>query len=136
MDIREQNQEYAEIGEKLIQNEPIFEHIKESEATIGYLSSSHAKTNKGKKVLGQCERIQDKYKWAIPCDFTITLFEPNLEGLTEEQIEIVIFHELLHVGIERLGDGTELYSILPHDLEDFKEVIDRYGTEWADVKGV
>lgn len=136
MDIREQSEKYAKIGVKLIQSEPIFNYIKESEVTIGFLSSEHKKVSKGKQVLGQCEKVQDRYKWAIPCDFTITLFEPNLEGLTDEQIEIVIYHELLHVGIERIGDGTEIYSIVPHDLEDFKEVIDKYGTDWAQVKGV
>lgn len=133
MELREQNETYAEIGRKLIESEPIFEHIKNSKATICYLSSDAKKVSKGKRTLGQCEKIQSKYKWAIPCDFTITLFEPNIEGLTIEQIKMLIFHELLHVGIESTDEG-EIYSIVPHDLEDFKEVIDRYGTEWAEPR--
>ena len=39
MELREQNETYAEIGRKLIESEPIFEHIKNSKATICYLSS-------------------------------------------------------------------------------------------------
>lgn len=44
-------------------------------------------------------------------------------------MEALIYHELLHIGI----DG-EKYSVIPHDLEDFKAVIDRYGAHWSDVK--
>lgn len=138
MDNRKENKQYTEIGQKLIESEPIFEHIKNSGALICFLESDKKMTSKGKAVLGQCEKVQDKYKWAIPCDFTITLFTPNIAGLTDEQIKIVIFHELLHIGVEKIDDGTgyyeEKYTIVPHDLEDFKEVIDRYGTNWAERK--
>lgn len=132
MDTRELNEHYAEIGRELIETEEALEDIRLSEVTICYLSSEHDKTQDGQLVLGQCERIQEKYKWAMPCDFTITLFEPNIENLTEEQIRIVIFHELLHVGIRTNFDtGEEEYYINPHDVEDFRAVIDRYGLDWA-----
>lgn len=132
MDSRKINEHYAEIGKALIESEPELADIRYSEATICYLSSEHEKTADGKAVLGQCERIQEKYKWAIPCDFTITLFEPNIEGLSEEQIRIVILHELLHVGI-RFNEktGEEEYFTNPHDVEDFRMLIDRYGIDWA-----
>lgn len=131
MDIRHQDKHYAEIGKELIETEPELEAIRNSEATIIFLSSEHEKTADGKAVLGQCEKIQDKYKWAIPCDFTITLFEPNIEDLTEEQIRIVILHELLHVGIRLNSEGEEEYYVVPHDVEDFRLLIDRYGIDWA-----
>ena len=53
--------------------------------------------------------------------------------MTEEQIRILIFHELLHIGIEVDDDGEEHYSCVPHDLEDFKQIIDRFGTDWDKV---
>lgn len=132
MDIRHQNEEYAEIGNELIENEPILEELRLSDATIVYLSSEHEKTKDGMMVLGECEKIQEKYKWAIPCDFTITLFEPNIEGLSEEQIRIVILHELLHVGIRpNFNTGGEDYYVKPHDVEDFRYLIDTYGIDWS-----
>ncbi len=88
MESRSINEHYAEIGMELFQNEETFANIKISNATIVFLSSQHKKNSNVKPVLGQCERIQEKYKCGIPCDFTITLFEPNLEGMTEEQIKI------------------------------------------------
>ena len=133
MDNRTINEHYAEMGMDLIQTEDALIDIANSQATIIYLSSEHKKVASGKKVLGQCEKVADKYKWGIPCDFTITVFEPNVEGMSEEQLRMLIFHELLHVGIEYNADGTETYSVRPHDLEDFKLIIDRFGTDWSKV---
>ena len=133
MDKREINERYAEIGAELVKKEPELEHIRNSQATIVYLSSDHKKAHDGKKIFAQCERVPEKYKWSVPCDFTITVFEPNVEGFSDEQFKILLFHELLHVGITINDDGKEVYSCLPHDLEDFKLIIDRFGTDWAKV---
>lgn len=130
METREINEEYAEIAKELIETEPLLDDIRQSDVTIIYLSSDLEKKAKGKLVGGQCEKIDDKYKWAIPCDFTITVFEPNVVTFSNEQMKILIFHELLHVGIEFLGDGSERYSIRPHDIEEFRSIIDRYGIDW------
>lgn len=135
MDLRKLNERYAEIGAELIRTEDALTDIANSQATIVYLSSEHKKGSGGTIVHAQCEKVADKYKWGIPADFTITVFEPNVEGFSDEQIKILIFHELLHVGIEFKDDGTENYTIKPHDLEDFKLIIDRFGTEWSKVDG-
>lgn len=135
MDSRSINEHYAEIANDLIQTEDSLLSIRNSEATIIYLSSTHKKLEKGKVTCAQCEKVADKYKWGIPCDFTITVFEPNVVGFTDDQIRTLLFHELLHVKIEFNGNGTETYGINPHDLEDFKEIIDRYGTDWSRTDG-
>ena len=132
MEHRTQNENYKTIAEELIDAEPELKYIKNSRVKIAYLESDQAKkVDKDKLVLGECEKVAAKNKWAIAYDFTITLFKPNLVGLTEEQIKIVLFHELLHVGIELGADGDEEYSVRKHDLEDFKLIIDRFGTDWA-----
>jgi hypothetical protein len=130
METRTINEQYAEIGADLIATEDSLIDIANSSATIIYLSSTHKKTSGGKVVKAECEKISDKYKWGIPCDFTITVFEPNCEGMTEEQMRILIFHELLHIGIEE-KNGKEVYSIVPHDLEDFRTIIRRFGVDWS-----
>lgn len=131
MDNRQINLNYTNIALELLMNEPSLQHIKESHAVIIYLESDYAKTSKGKLVFGQCEKIQDKYKWGIPADFTITVFEPNVQKFTEDQIRILLHHELLHVGIDKKADGSESYSIVDHDIEDFKLILDKYGTDWS-----
>ena len=133
MDKREVNEHYAELAREIIENEPELKDILDSQVTIVYLSSEHKKKSDGKLVFGQCEKVAEKYKWGIPCDFTITIFEPNVEGFSEEQLKILLFHELLHIDIVFNPDGTETYSTRGHDLEDFKLIIDRYGTDWCEV---
>lgn len=134
MDRRSINEGYAKIAQELINTEDALVDISNSHTTIMYLSSEHRKMSEGKVIFAQCEKVADKYKWGIPCDFTITVFEPNIEGFTEDQIRILLFHELLHVGIRFNEDGTETYSVNPHDFEDFKLIVDRFGTEWANEK--
>lgn len=132
MDTRKISEEYAMIGAELIQTEKELAYIRNSNVSIVYLSSEHKKTSAHKIIHAQCEKIAEKYKWGIPADFTITVFEPNVEQFTAEQLRILIFHELLHIGIEET-DGIESYSVVPHDLEDFKLIIDRFGTDWDAV---
>lgn len=83
-------------------------------------------------VFAQCEKVAEKYKWGIPCDFTITVFEPNVAKFNEAQLRVLLFHELLHIGVEFNDDGIS-FSVKPHDLEDFKLIVDRFGTDWCKV---
>lgn len=132
MEHRQINHNYEEIAQELIDNEPELAYIKNSQVKIAFLESDQSKkADKDKLVLGECEKVAAKNKWAIDYDFTITLFRNNLIGLTLDQIRIVLFHELLHVGIEQGPDETEIYSVRKHDLEDFKIIIDRFGTDWS-----
>ena len=131
METRVIREEYAEMAKRIIDEEPSLTDIANSQATIIYLGSDNPRTTKGKTIYAECEKVQDKNKWAIPCDFTITVYEPNTVAFTEDQMRILLFHELLHVKIEFTEDGQEKYGIRPHDYEDFKEIIDRYGTEWS-----
>ena len=134
MEHRIVKEEYKQIAGRLIDTVPELAYIKDSNVKIAYLESDQAKkVDKDKLVLGECEKVQSKNRWAIDYDFTITLFEPNLYGLSAKQIEIVLFHELLHVGID-YGETGEVYSVRKHDLEDFKIIIDKYGTDWAKVE--
>ena len=133
MEVRAINDNYRLIAEQLINSEPELSYIKESSVQITYLESNQPKkADKDKVVLGECEKVADKNRWAITSDFTITLYEPNLYGLSDEQIKIILFHELLHIGIQ-WGDNGECYYVRKHDLEDFKVIIDKYGTNWSEV---
>ena len=128
-DIRKINEHYTELAAELLKTESELQYIANSNATIIYLSSQAERRTKGKITYGECEKVPTKFKWSVPADFTITVFEPNIKDFSDEQIKILLFHELLHVGIEIDGD-EEKYFIRPHDLEDFKLLIDRFGTEW------
>ena len=136
MDVRTINEKYAKIGADLIKTEPSLRDLAISNAQVVFLSSEYKKKNGTKITHAECEKIADRYKWGIPADFTITVFEPNIEGFSDEQIRILLFHELLHIRIDTDGNGVESYGIYPHDLEDFKEIVDRFGTDWSKVDGI
>lgn len=132
MEHRQINKNFEAIAQELINTEPELKYIKDSRARIIYLESDSAKKNGPEKlVLGECEKVQSKNQWAISADFTITVYTQNCVGLSEAQMRVLLFHELLHVGIDYGTDGGEVYSVNKHDLEDFKLIIDKYGTDWA-----
>ena len=135
MEIRAVNTRLKQIAEDLIDTEPSLADIAGSAVKIAYLSSDMAKTHGRKLVFGQCEKIPDKYKWSVPYDFTITVFEPNAERFTDEQLRILLLHELMHIGVEKDGN-EEVYSIVQHDIEDFRSIIDRYGLDWSNVEQI
>ena len=127
-EIREISEEWTEICKELIENEPELAHLKNGNADIVYLTSAHEKKSKGRKVFGLTEKVSSKNQWAIPADFTITFYETNivLNHFTDEQRKILAFHELLHVGMR---DDETFYTV-PHDLEDFRLIVDKYGAFW------
>lgn len=79
-------------------------------------------------VYGQCEKVASKYKWIVPFDFMITIYEPNLQYKSDKALKILLFHELLHIGVE-----DENHFVIPHDLEDFKMIVNKYGTDWMEL---
>lgn len=124
-DNRTINEEYGIIGQNLIETEDRLAHIKNGNIKVIFLESEKDMKQGGKTVYGRCEKVADKNKWAIDADYTVTLFKPNLEAaeVTEKGLELLLLHELYHI-------ADDLSSIRPHDLEDFKFLIDEYGTDW------
>ena len=127
---RYQSKRYAAMGASLIESEAALAHLRDCDATICFLGSDCERRSRGRVVYGECERVADKNKWAMPCDFTITVFEPNCGGMDDEHIRRLLFHELLHVGIGHDRDGNERYYVVPHDIEDFRACVDRWGADW------
>lgn len=123
------NRNYARIAKRLIETEPAFEEIRDSGVRIAFLSSYEEKKKGGKKVFGECVLVKDQYKWCVPYDFMIFIYEPNIIGFTRKQKRILIMHELMHVGIDTDHDDIK-YKIVPHDVEEFWKIIDRFGLNW------
>lgn len=121
---------YAEIGQRLIKELSEFEDIKD--VTIAYLSSEQEKKRNGKTVYGQCVKVANNYKWCCPYDFMVIIYDQNIAGFTDKQLEILIRHELHHIGVKQTNKG-ESYYIVPHDVEDFYEILNEHGYDWSVV---
>lgn len=126
------NRKYRTIAKRLIRTLPEFEDIKESDVRIAYLSSQKEKKKRNKIILGECHKVDEKYDWCCRYDFFIVIYEPNIIGFSDDQIETLIRHELHHVGIEYSNEGLKYY-IEPHDIEEFWEIIREKGLNWSDV---
>lgn len=132
-EVRRIDELYAEVGAKLIETMPLLAKVKEAAPGIIYLASNAKKKTKGKNVLGECERVQSKNKWAIPAEYEIIIYEPNITGITENQLKVLIYHELLHIEIT-YSNGDTVFGTKAHDVGEFKDIIERYGVDWA--KGI
>lgn len=125
----EVNEDYVEIAYRLIKTKPALEYIKDSAVSVICLSSNEIKKRNRKIVYGDCVKVSDRYKWCCPYDFMITIYDVNCLLFTEEQKEILIYHELQHIGIDNEGNEP-VYYLNPHDLEEFNTIIEEYGLDW------
>ncbi len=116
-----------ELGEKLIDAMPELGIIREFDAKIGYVRSYEAKTSKGMTINAECRKVTGSYTAYLPFDFIVTFFEPNMDYMTENQQKILMLHELRHIGV-----GEKGLRIEPHSVEDFRDILHRFGIEWND----
>lgn len=119
--------EMEKIAEKVLQEVDSLKWIKDTDFSIGYYTSKKDKKKGDKTVFGECIRPPKRFDVFIPYDFLIVFYKAS-ELFDDEQMEILMHHELLHVGIK---DGKP--ATREHDFEDFKEIVDRYGSRWCDV---
>lgn len=126
------SQMYKEIGQGLINSMPELAYIKASSVQIAFLVSDQVKKEgRVNYILAETEKIPDKYKWGMYADFSITVYSPNVADLSTEQKRILIFQQLLKIGIEYNEDkDEEKYSINEPDVVDFSVIINRYGVNW------
>lgn len=112
------------MGQKIINNFTEFGFIKEWNIKIGYVISQEKKSGK-KIVYADCRKLQEVYKAYLPFDYIITFYECNTGMLNENQLKILMLHELKHIGMGERG-----LTLVPHDIEDFSIILDKYGLDW------
>jgi len=118
------------IADKLIQTEEKFEHLKDTGCRIAYQYSDQARKVHGKDVFADTEKVKDKFKQFIAYDFIVTFYTPNTGILDDEHMSRLMYHELSHIGYD---PEENLFSIIPHDLEDFRDVIGKWGIDWVEA---
>ena len=122
----EQSERLRQLAEKVIAENGCLQHLDDPRCRIAYQMSDQEKKSGQKTVFADTEKIKDKLKAFLPYDFVITFYEPNVANLTEEKMEHLMYHELRHVGF----DEEVSFFIVPHDVEDFRDVIDTWGIDW------
>lgn len=118
--------------EGLIEGEPSLEKLRYWAIRIQIVYADRAKTSKGKAVIATIERVPDLYREITLLDYIIVIHKPCLAGFNRDQVRIAIFEQLLKIQIEEETDGTDVHELAlrGYDYEGFKEIIDRYGSDW------
>ena len=104
-------------------------HLRNPRCRIAYQHCDRMKKEKQKVVLADTTLINEKLKVFLHYDFLITVYDGSCIGLDEERMERLVYHELKHVGFE--DDDPCKYYIISHDIEDFRDVVDKWGTDWV-----
>ena len=138
---------------------PDHAHLEEWEAHVGFLWAGEPLTKSGRRVLGRCrlgrptgdawaqaEKREQLAGWfgAVP-DFVVTIdahhHAHTVRTGRPAAALATLDHELYHCGIDRdrwgaqrfLKDGSPVWGIRGHDVEEFVGVVRRYGSDAAGV---
>ena len=122
-----------DIAENLIENldDPYMKQIKAAAPAIAYREGDGKKKSNGMVVHADCEKVKTSNKQYMAYDYIITVYSKNCEYMTEEQFELLLYHELLHIDCVRTEDGELHCKIRQHDVQDFKEITYRFGEDWS-----
>ena len=129
------SESYKKLGQQLIDEMEELAYIKASTVKIAFLVSDQAKTESRRPVYAETELIPEKYKWGLDADFAITVYPVNASVFSEKQRAILIFQQLLKIGInyDDVKD-KEKYFLNDYDVNDFDVIINRYGTDWKETQ--
>lgn len=116
----------AEMAREVIGEHEELAHLDDVDLKIAYQWCDQEKKAHGQMCFADVETVKEKYMAFMPYDFVITFYEPNCVALDDERMKRLMYHELNHVGWD--GDGRK--HIIPHNLEDFRECIDKWGIDW------
>ncbi|WP_407399587.1 putative metallopeptidase [Treponema sp.] len=106
-----------------------FADVREAaDAVIAFIWSEKPKMSKGKVVFADTTKVEERVRFLSRIDFIITFYRPACADLTGDQMEILMHHELMHVGFNSEDGKTK---IIPHDIEDFRAILEAHGMDWV-----
>jgi hypothetical protein len=120
------SQEMKNMADMIIDKYIMF--IREFDIRVGYVSCNEAKKDRqGKIVNAECIKIKPWMKAYLPYDYIIVFYEFNIMYFNSNQRKILMYHELEHIDMGERG-----LRIRHHDIEDFRNIVDKFGTGWSD----
>lgn len=102
-------------------------HPELQEARIAFVLRSEAPRTNGRVTLGKASKVSPMAQVHIPFDYIIWIAADQWGALSTQQREALIDHELCHL---QWSEGVA--KIRGHDVEEFTEIIARYGYWWPE----
>lgn len=95
-----------------------------TDCNIGFVFRSEASQSGGKKVFAKTSKIPENMKPLLiqEMDILIMIAEDIWSNFSAEQRKAAIDHELYHIDLNNSG-----WTIRAHDVEEFTEILNRYG---------
>lgn len=130
------SEKYEKIGMEIIEKSENVDFsllnasIEKGKISLIFLESDKDKKSHGMAVCADCEKVADNKRWAIDADFVITVYAPNVTNFSEDQLKVLILHELMHIGLEFTSKGELKKYIVPHSVQDFRYILQTYGIDW------
>ena len=124
--------EYRLIADEVISEKDDLHWLLSMGVRLAFIESAKKKMSEGKEVYAECIKVEELWQVFCPCDFIIVIYGQHVQGMSKEQKKILLYHELLHCSYDETKNGVK-YRTAPHDIEDFRVIIDNYGLDWARV---
>jgi uncharacterized protein YihD (DUF1040 family) len=82
---------------------------------------------------GQISKATGKWKYLTQYDYVMELWDGFWTTATDFQKEAVVYHELYHIKFKEDDETAEItWGLKKHDLEEFADVVKKYGA-WNDT---
>ena len=101
-----------------------------------------APSHNGIKNVAKIQPIAEPISLLTPVRYIITVYNgsSDWDTLTDEQKELVLLHEFLHVDLDHEfnhpdWDKQRAGRLLGHDLQDFRKMIEILGVNWFNDAG-
>lgn len=147
--------EPAAIYKRLIETDAQFEYLRDWEPDVAFLLRVDPEKMNQRAIIGSCSmpQVQGRHRklfsWLLEKQigyvpvFLFTLDQAWWEEASPRLREILMFHEMLHAGVSldafghprfKRETGEPIWALVGHDVEEFTEVVARYGAWDDDLK--
>ncbi len=106
------------------------------------VSTHAARTYNNVKNIAKIQNITEPVSLVTPVRYIISVYDgaSDWAKLTQEQKELVLLHEVLHVDLEHEfkhpdWDKARAGRLLGHDLNDFRKMVAVLGVDWFEKAG-
>jgi hypothetical protein len=118
------------------------DHLRTARIALAWCTSWRPDAD-GRVTLGMCKKASDLDREVAPFDFVILLSRAfwKEEAVTDIQRRALLDHELCHAEVKLVNGepqederGRVVYRTRDHDIEEFSEIVERYGCYKRDLE--
>lgn len=98
------------------------------EAQVAYLFHRESWKSKGAVISGKAQVVPEQWRFLSGYELLVMINETVWQGLSEMGRRVLLDYELSHFAPPVAGkNGDKRWSLRDHDLQEFSEVVRRYG---------